>query len=206
MLRATQYRPIEVSQGHIQLQAMLISCNLASKPCISRPKNSLKWTIVKFHWAGSHLRWPTFPKNIKVSWHEVWEYVSVVSRWPQSFKVARNDIFRKNSRWPLCYVTYFLIPLSNFDQRKKPLKFGWNWTIPCWVVNGYIFGSQFEYANKVIQIKCNIFWKPIVPLQYTLKWLVFIKKWAQDGPKCIFCQIPNSDQTMSPRYIFGHSH
>ena len=42
----------------------------------------------------------------------------------------------------------------------------------------------------------STFWRPWLPLVHDWKWLTFINKWAQKGPKCIFCQIQDGGQTM----------
>ncbi len=64
--------------------------------------------------------------------------------------------------------------------------------------------------NMLIRLKIrlrDICRRAFVPLQQTQRWLTFVKKWGQDGPKHVFCQNPRWQPHMWPRYaIFGHSH
>ncbi len=54
--------------------------------------------------------------------------------------------------------------MTQNDCRNDSWKFGWNWSIPCWIVNSCIFNSHFEYVDWVTWLKTQpvlkTFWAP----------------------------------------------
>ncbi len=62
--------------------------------------------------------------------------------------------------------------------------------------------QMFPFSVAILNMakKRDICWRAFVPLQHTLKWSTFIKKWGQDGPKRVFHKIQDGGQTMWPTY------